>query len=123
MSVIVGISILLGFFALGEFVSVLVSHFIPGSVLGMLFLFFSLLMGWVSPERIRPVATFLTKNMTVFFLPAFMGILDQWDIISVNFVGWILVVLLSTIAVFFSSGFTAKKVEQFNKNKRKEEQK
>ena len=120
MSVIIGLSIILGFFALGEIVSVLISHFMPGSVLGMLFFFFALLMGWVNADRVRPVATFLTRNMTVFFMPAFMGILDQWDIISVSLVEWILVVLLSTIAVFFTSGYTAKKVDQLTK---KEEEK
>lgn len=119
MSVIIGFSIILGFLALGEVVSVLLSHFIPGSVLGMLFLFFTLLMGWIKPDRVRPVATFLTKNMTIFFFPAFMGILDQWDIISVNLVGWLVVVFVSTIAVFFSSGYAANKVDQLLKKEEK----
>lgn len=108
MSIIIGTFIILGFLALGEAVSYLIGHFVPGSVLGMILLFLALSLKWIKPDTIRPVAKFLTQNMTIFFIPAFMGILDRWGLISLNFGGWLTVVFLSTIAVFFSSGIAAK---------------
>lgn len=108
MNIVIGIAIILGFLALGEVGAYLMNHFIPGSVLGMILLFIALTLKWVKPDTIRPVAKFLTQNMSIFFIPAFMGILEQWDVIRLNFVEWIIVVLFSTIAVFFSSGYVAK---------------
>ncbi len=108
MSIIIGTFVILGFLALGEALSYLIGHFVPGSVLGMILLFIALTLKWIKPETIRPVASFLTQNMTIFFIPAFLGILDRWELISLNLGGWLAVVFLSTIAVFFSSGIAAK---------------
>ncbi len=115
MSVAISFCIILFFLVLGEVASYLISNFIPGSVIGMLLLFVALLLKWVKPENVRPAATFLIKNMPIFFIPAF--ILEQWDIIRLNLVEWILVVLLSTIAVFLTSGFTAKIVMKAKQRK------
>ncbi len=98
----------MGFLALGESTSLLMNHFIPGSVLGMILLFLALVLKIVNSESIRSVAEFLTKNMGIFFLPAFMGIMDQWGLISLNFWGWMTVMFVSTIAVFATSGWIAK---------------
>lgn len=117
MSIIIGTLIIFGFLALGDAISYLIGHFVPGSVLGMILLFIALTLKWIKPETVRPVATFLTKNMTIFFIPAFMGILDRWGLISLNFGGWLAVVFLSTVAVFFSSGLTAKIIIKLNGKK------
>lgn len=108
MKIVKGICIILGFLALGEACSILMARFIPGSVLGMILLFLAFAFKLVNPETIRSVAEFLTKNMAIFFLPAFMGIMDQWGLISLNFWGWLIVMTLSTVAVFVTSGWTAK---------------
>lgn len=108
MKIVKGICIILGFLALGEATSLLIKHFIPGSVLGMILLFLALTFKIVHSETIRPVAEFLTKNMGIFFLPAFMGIMEQWGLISLNFWGWMVVMFVSTIAVFVTSGWIAK---------------
>lgn len=63
----------MAFYLLGECCAWLMNGFVPGSVLGMMFLFLALSMHWVRPERVRPVARFLCDNMAFFFLPA------EWD--------------------------------------------
>ena len=68
-----GIFIIMAFYLLGECCAWLINDFVPGSVLGMMFLFLALSMRWVRPERVRPVARFLCDNMAFFFLPAGVG--------------------------------------------------
>ena len=63
----------MAFYLLGECCAWLMNGFVPGSVLGMMFLFLALSMRWVRPERVRPVARFLCDNMAFFFLPAVVG--------------------------------------------------
>ncbi len=83
-----GIFIILAFLALGMLCSYGIGQFIPGSVLGMVLLFLALKLRIVKADDVRPVADFLTKNMTLFFLPASIGIMEQWGIIKMNFVAW-----------------------------------
>lgn len=106
MKAITGFFIIVTHLVVGNLLSSAIGGFIPGSVVGMLLLFLSLMTGIVKDSQIREVASFLTDNMTIFFLPAFMGIMDLWGIISMNFVAWIAVVLLSTLCVLATVGYT-----------------
>ncbi len=97
-----GIFLILMFLGLGHLCSFAIGEFLPGSVVGMLLLFAALLLKVVKPEDVRPVANFLTRNMTLFFLPASIGIMEQWGIIRLNFVAWLVIVILPTICVLVS---------------------
>ncbi|MBR1793440.1 MAG: CidA/LrgA family protein [Bacteroidales bacterium] len=112
-----GFGIVMAFYALGEAVAVLFGHFVPGSVVGMVLLFFALCIGWVKAESIRAVASFLTGNMALLFIPTFMGIIDTWGLIRLNWLGWLAVVLLSTVAVMAASGYSVELVEWFSRKR------
>ena len=101
----------MAFYALGEACSILIGRFVPGSVLGMALLFAALWLRWVSADSIREVAHFLTSNMILLFPPTFMGIIDTWGIISVSWVGWLTVVVLTTVAVMLATGYSVELVE------------
>lgn len=111
MQVIVGFFIILVHLVAGNLLSTLIGGFIPGSVIGMVLMFISLLTGIVKDHQIRTVATFLTDNMTMFFLPAFMGIMDLWGIIKMNIVAWVVVVVASTLLVLLSTAFMQDGIE------------
>lgn len=115
MNIIIGFGIIMGFWAAGECLSVLMGHFVPGSVVGMLLLFFALLLKWVKVERIEKVAHFLTRNMTIFFIPAIMGIMDQWGVIRMNWLGWLTVIVLTTICVMAATGYTVQGLDRLLK--------
>jgi holin-like protein len=117
MIVFIGIFILLAYLAMGNLLSVLLGGFFPGSVLGMLLLFLSLLAGIVKDKWIRPVATFLTDNMMIFFMPAFMGIMDPWGIVKMDFWAWIAVIFFSTLLVLMATGLVEAAVEHFRDRK------
>ena len=112
MQVIVGFFIILVHIVAGNLLSTLIGGFIPGSVIGMVLMFISLLTGIVKDHQIRTVATFLTDNMTMFFLPAFMGIMDLWGIIRMNIVAWVVIVVASTILVLLSTAFMQDGIER-----------
>ena len=102
--VISGVFIIILYYVLGNVVSSLTGHFIPGSVIGVLMLFLSLVFLLVKPSRIRPVAEFRTGNMTEFFIPASLGIMEQWGLIRPGVIGWVAVTFSTTLLVLVTSG-------------------
>lgn len=117
MRVITGIFVILAHLVAGNLLSWLIGGFMPGSVIGMVLLYITLRTGIVKEHWIRVVAVFLTDNMTMFFMPAFIGIMDLWGIISMNFWAWIAVLVLSTIVVMISSGYVHDIVERLLQKK------
>lgn len=113
MKVVQGFAIIMAFFALGEAASILMGHFVPGSVVGMVLLFAALCLRWVDAERIRPVAQFLTRNMILLFIPTFMGIIDTWGLLRSSLLEWFVVLVITTIAVMAASGYSVQLVEWF----------
>lgn len=111
MQIITGFFIILAHLVAGNLLSELMGGFVPGSVVGMVLMFISLMTGLVKDHQIRKVATFLTDNMTVFFLPAFIGIMELWGLISMNLFAWFAVVVLSTVLVLMASAYTQEGVE------------
>ncbi len=102
-----GIFIIVGMLALGQLCSWAIGGFLPGSVIGMILLFLALMTRLVKPEDVRPVCDFLTKNMALFFVPAFIGIMEQWGLIRDNFLAWLLVIVISTVLVLLITAFTS----------------
>lgn len=111
MNVFIGLFIILAFLVIGNLLSALMGGFIPGSVIGMLLLFLSLLTGVIKDKWVRQAATFLTDNMMIFFMPAFMGIMDLWGVVKMDLWAWIAVLVLTTILVMLASGLTQTFVE------------
>jgi holin-like protein len=70
------------FYFLGQMLSLLMSSFIPGSVLGMILLFLCLFFKVIKPDNVKSVATVITKNMAVFFVPAGVGLMVYAEILS-----------------------------------------
>lgn len=113
---------ILAFLVIGNLLSGLLGGFMPGSVIGMLLLFLALSTGIVKDRWIRQVATFLTDNMMIFFMPAFMGIMDLWGVVRMNLWEWIAVMVLSTILVLIATGLTEAFMERlYEKGKKKED--
>ena len=110
-----GIFIILLYLFIGEVAGYFTGGFMPGSVFGMIFLFISLKTGRVNADHVRKVATVLTKNMTMFFVPASIGLMASWDIISGNWFAIVLITLLSSLSVILSVALIQQKMESSNK--------
>ena len=110
------------FYAFGEALSTLIGHFIPGSVLGMILLFAGLKANIVRPHQVENVASFLTKNMGIFFVPAGVGLITQLDLIRDYWIAIVLSMVLSTVLVLAVVAWSEQSMEQrAEKRKRRKE--
>ncbi|MBO4601909.1 MAG: CidA/LrgA family protein [Salinivirgaceae bacterium] len=107
-----GILILLSYLIVGEGISMLINHFVPGNVIGMVLLFASLQAKIVKPESVEKVSEFLTKNMTIMFLPPSIGLIASYKILGNNIVTIVLAIVVSTMLVLAVVGKLMDKLDK-----------
>lgn len=110
---IYGLFIIFLYLTIGNLISGLIDGFIPGSVIGMLLLFASLLLKIVKADDIRPTAYTLTQNMSLFFLPAGVGIVTATAIIGQYWASILVSSIISTILVIITVGWIQQKMEKW----------
>lgn len=83
------------FSLMGEIISALLSKYIaiPGSVIGMVLFFCALHFKWVKMEQVEEVGTWLTNNMGIFFVPAGVGLMANFDVLADTW--WQLLVIMA----------------------------
>lgn len=100
------------FYVLGELICRFTGGFIPGSVIGMILLFAALCLKLVRPDRVKPVAKFLTDNMGLFFLPAGVGIVNALEILSEYWQAVLTACAVSTVAVIVTVACVQEQLEK-----------
>lgn len=96
--------ILLGFTFLGELLHVWIPLPIPAAIYGILLLFAALCLKLVRPEQVKPAGNFLLSILPVLFVAPAVNLLDSWQAAAENGVAIILIMAVSTVAVFGVSG-------------------
>ncbi len=91
----------------GEVLSHYIPLGIPASIYGMVIMFTLLCTGVLKLESVREVGKFLVGIMGIMFVPATVGIIDCWDVVSGSIWLYLTVVLVPTVIVMAVSGFTA----------------
>lgn len=109
---LVGIFVILLFYVLGEVAAWLIGGLVPGSVLGMVLLFVALCLKIVKADTVRPAARWLCDNMGLFFLPAGVGIVNAFDILSRNWEAILTACAISTVAVIITVGCIQERFEK-----------
>lgn len=110
MKYIVQFLIIIAFWALGIGVSFLTGGVVPGSVLGMVFLFTALALGYVKERQVEWVSKLLIKYMVLFFLPASVGVVVAWQMILDNFWAIAVATIVSTVLIIVAVGLTQQKL-------------
>ena len=100
MKIITQIGVLFGVCLGGVGISAILPFPFPASVSAMLLLFALLLCRVVKPGQIDEIAGFLTKNMTILFLPAAVGIIESLDILRDSGIQILIICLVSTLLTF-----------------------
>lgn len=110
MSLIIGMSILLGCQFLGEVISRALSLPVPGPVLGMLILLIGLMIRGSVPVSLRTMGEGLLKYLTLLFVPAGVGLIQHFGLISREI--WILAITLivSTSATLLVTSQTLQRI-------------
>lgn len=106
------------FSLIGEFLNYIIPLPIPASIYGIILLFISLLTGIIKLENVEGAGEFLIEIMPIMFIPAAVGLLESWQIIKSSFVPFIIITVISTVAVMYISGIITQIVIKHSKNKK-----
>ena len=104
MEYIVQLLIILGFTFAGEALNRVIPLPIPAAVYGLVLLFVGLRTGLVKVEKIKTVGNWLITIMGVFFVAPVVNLLDSWAAVKDMLLPVLVIVVLSTVAVFAVSG-------------------
>lgn len=96
--------IIFGFSFVGDTLSNSLHLPVPGSILGMIFLFLALQFKVLKFTDVDEVGSFLINNMTILFLPAGVGIMAKWSLISDFWWQIAVIVILALIVNVFVLG-------------------
>ncbi|CED94336.1 MAG: CidA/LrgA family protein [Bacilli bacterium] len=106
MKILNQLAIILGLWALGEYISSFIQSvvIIPGSIIGMILLFILLKAKVIKLENINEVSNFFLDNMAIFFIPSGVSLIKSLDLISDNIFVLLITIFISTIIVMYISG-------------------
>lgn len=99
-----GIILLLSF--LGELIHALIPLPVPASIYGLILMLVCLVTKVIRLEWVSDTGDFLLQIMPLFFVPAAVGLIAQWNEISKLLVPIIIIVPLTTIIVMATAGWT-----------------
>ena len=106
-----GLTYLLLFQLCGEIISRFLNLPIPGNVMGMGLLLLGLTTGWIDVKWIEEAADILLSNMTLFFVPAGVGVMVYSDLIAAEWLPITVATIVSTFVVMAVTGVLAQKLE------------
>ena len=106
MKILYQIAIIFSICLAGELISALLPFPLPSSIISMLILLIMLFAGWLKIDHIREKSDFLLSNMAFFFIPAGVGVIEHLDTIASFWLEFIIIVVVSTVAVFLVTAAT-----------------
>lgn len=93
---------------------------IPGSVIGMILLFFALHFKWLKIEQVDKVGTWLTDNMAIFFVPAGIGLMTNFDVLAESWWQLLIIMAVTTAVMMWFVGNIVQAVQKrLNKDENK----
>lgn len=100
------------FSLLGEILSAAIASIvaIPGSVIGMVLLFIALHFNWLKLEQVDEVGTWLTDNMAIFFVPAGVGLMTNFDVLAESWLQLLIIMLVTTAIMMWFVGQVVQKI-------------
>lgn len=101
---IIQFGILLSFLAVGELIVWLTGINIPSSIIGMLLLTASLKAGIVKLRHVERLSNFLVHNLGFFFVPAGVGLMNCFGLISEQWMPIVGASVASTVIIIAVSG-------------------
>ena len=93
---------------------------LPGTIVSLLLLFLMLQFKVLKLEKIENAGNFLLLNMTIFFMPPTVKIIDSYELLEKDLFKIIVIIIVST---FLTMGITGKVVQLMIDLKEREEKK
>lgn len=102
------IIIVISFF--GEIMHAVIPLSVPASIYGIVLLFTGLMTGIVPLESVKEAGAFLIEIMPVMFIPAAVGLVESWELLSDKLLSYVIVTFLTTFVVMAVTGIVTQKV-------------
>ncbi len=100
-------AIIFGITLVGELLNAVLPFPVPAGVYGLFLLLFLLCKGIVKLEDVEATGNFFLDIMPIMFIPATVGLIEQFGLIKEILVPIVVISLLSTLAVMAVTGKTA----------------
>mgnify|MGYP002575126670 FL=1 len=104
---------------IGELLKYILPLPVPASIYGMVILFVGLLMGLIKLENVREAGRFLIEIMPIMFIPAGVGVMASWGVLSPILVPVAVIIVVALITVMAVTGRLAQMIIRFDKKKEK----
>ena len=88
----------------GEILNAVVPLPVPASIYGIVILFVLLQCRIVKVSMVREASSFLIGIMPVLFIPAAVGLIESWGVISGSWIQYLVITLVTTVLVMGVSG-------------------
>jgi holin-like protein len=108
---IVQIGIIILFYLMGEAIVKVTGIIIPGSIIGLVLLWFALFFKVLNVRYIQKGASFLLAFLTLFFIPSTVAVINYPELLTVSGLLLILAVIVSTIFALVVTGKISKYIE------------
>lgn len=95
---------------IGNFLQETFQLFIPGSVIGMLLLFFLLKTKIVKLKWIEEGTSLLLRHLTLFFIPVTIGIIEYFNLFAGKGIFLVIAAVVSTALVMGTSGLVSERL-------------
>ena len=103
-----GIILLISF--AGEALNYLLPLPVPASIYGLVLMFLCLQLRVFRLEDVRDTALFLIEIMPLMFIPAAVGLMASWSVIKENLLAYLVIAVVTTVAVMAVSGLVTQAV-------------
>ena len=104
----------------GILISTILPFPLPGTITALLLLFLLLQFKVLKLEKIENAGNFLLLNMTIFFMPPTVKIIDSYELLEKDLFKIIVIIIVST---FLTMGITGKVVQLMIDFKERKEKK
>lgn len=109
-TIIVQILVLFLFSLMGTWIQQFLNLSIPGSVFGLILLFILLSFNIIPEKWIAQGASFMTRHLILFFIPATVGIMNYYQLFVGKGLLVIIITVISSLMVLVITGFTSEKL-------------
>ncbi len=113
MSYIKQFSIILIISFIGEVLNKFIPIPIPASIYGLVIMLICLTTGIIPLSRVKTTANYLIKIMPIMFIPAAVGLMEQWSTLKSLLIPVSIITLLTTIIVMVVSGIVSQIIINF----------
>ena len=100
---------------IGEILHKLLPLPVPASIYGIVLLFVCLERKVLSVSSIKETSSFLIEIMPVMFIPAAAGLINSWQAIRAAWIPYVVITIVSTVAVMAVSGRAVQFVMKLSK--------